>query len=610
MAGTVIDELVVLLKLDAAQFTTGQRNAVSSLRDMEQQTQGHARNIGSSAGQLRSYFAAIDSPLSALKERFIEIASVSRRAHEETTKQLSTVDTQVRRTGQSVKDGAETGAQGFSGLAVAGLSAFAAIKSVQTAMGAVHDIAQRTAQFGRSAYFSGVSYQWLGAFEQYAQTKGVAPTTTEQVINEFVQKQTAFTETGAYDNIFQNIQRAVPGADPHMPIEKLIPLIAAALAGKDGPAAQFWANQAGLGPITNALVFGQPAFEQGMARYGRLAPTPEEVRAAGEFDAALADLEIHFEKLYRQLLVSIGPPLVTLFHILSFLADKMGQIHGPLNWLFPNMTVPAPPPTVPSASGGPTSVPGGPPAAADTRNWWQRNAPTSLGGLPAPAVSSTPGPSAALPGSAGAYGVPGAVMNYGMHGGGAHGANLVQIPVPGGGSVTLSRDAAPSAALLLKDLSDAGYPLQSVQGFNDRSKLAGGPSEHAFGFAMDINPSPADPYKTTVPLPARIKEMAARRGWIWGGNWQSPHDEPHFQWGGPGTSSDLIPSLTANNAAIRGAQEGLFYSRQGGMTTIAPIEHHTSVGNIHVHQSQRQPSTGGTSRKAIDEVFHSNTGLE
>ncbi|HZL37199.1 MAG TPA: M15 family metallopeptidase [Tepidisphaeraceae bacterium] len=143
---------------------------------------------------------------------------------------------------------------------------------------------------------------------------------------------------------------------------------------------------------------------------------------------------------------------------------------------------------------------------------------------------------APMPGFGGAYGVRGAVMNFGMNGGvGAPGTNLVQISTPSGKKFTVNAAAAPAFAGFVADLEKSGYGINSIGGYNDRNKLVGGLSEHAYGLAVDINPG-ANPYDPSgnvkTNLPKNIHDMAAKYGLIWGGDWKSPADPMHFQWGG------------------------------------------------------------------------------
>lgn len=134
----------------------------------------------------------------------------------------------------------------------------------------------------------------------------------------------------------------------------------------------------------------------------------------------------------------------------------------------------------------------------------------------------------------GAYGVPGAIMNFGEHGGvGAPGTNLVQLRAPDGKNYTVNAAAADAFGGFVKDLEAVGYPIESIGGYNFRQKTGGGSlSEHAYGLAVDINPA-SNPYGShRTNMPANIHDLAAKWGLIWGGDWSSSPDPMHFQWGG------------------------------------------------------------------------------
>lgn len=184
-------------------------------------------------------------------------------------------------------------------------------------------------------------------------------------------------------------------------------------------------------------------------------------------------------------------------------------------------------------------------------------------------------------GGAGAYGVPGAVMNYGSTGAmGAPGSNLVQITAPNGEKVTVNRAAAPAFQAFLADLASRGYKMESVQGYNMRDKTGGGGlSEHAYGAAIDVNPA-KNPYGGhATDLPANIHDIAAKYGLVWGGDWKTNPDPMHFQWGGPGAGTTAI----ASQAPIK--YENLRLIREANAapasTTINHGDVNVNVGDVH-----------------------------
>lgn len=151
----------------------------------------------------------------------------------------------------------------------------------------------------------------------------------------------------------------------------------------------------------------------------------------------------------------------------------------------------------------------------------------------------------------GAYGVPGAVMNYGSTGAlGAPGSNLVTISTPSGHQFQVNQASAPSFQSFVNELEGSGYKINSIGGFSNRDKRGGeGLSEHAYGNAIDINPDQNPFQSSQTNLPPNIHDMAAKYGLIWGGDWQSPKDTMHFQWGGPGAGKipDQIEQTAGKN---------------------------------------------------------------
>jgi hypothetical protein len=140
---------------------------------------------------------------------------------------------------------------------------------------------------------------------------------------------------------------------------------------------------------------------------------------------------------------------------------------------------------------------------------------------------------------ASAYGVPGAVMNYGGTGAlGAPGTNLTRITDAQGNRATVNKAAAGDFQGFLADLEARGYPVNSLGGYAMRNKAGGsGLSEHAFGTAIDINPGANPMGGTKTDMPADIENIARSHGLVWGGLWKgSTYDPMHFQWGGPEAS--------------------------------------------------------------------------
>jgi hypothetical protein len=202
----------------------------------------------------------------------------------------------------------------------------------------------------------------------------------------------------------------------------------------------------------------------------------------------------------------------------------------------------------------------------------------------------------------GAYGVPGAIMNYGGTTGGlgkfGDYSQETQIPVPGTNKkVTVNKAIAAAAEGLLQDLHATGYNLADVQGFNARAMVGGSgqPSEHGFGGAFDINPAANPRGGSKTDLPANIHDLAAARGFIWGGDWKgSTYDPMHFQWGGPkaglaqGPPGTLATGLTPPSGSVdvtvthKNAPPGvgLSASATGDVNLMPPRTEHQQLSSV------------------------------
>lgn len=104
-------------------------------------------------------------------------------------------------------------------------------------------------------------------------------------------------------------------------------------------------------------------------------------------------------------------------------------------------------------------------------------------------------------------------------------------------SVTVNRQASTAFRGFLNQLTKGGYHLSSVQGYNLRNKRTNNTlSEHAFGTAIDINPSQnpstGTPHLVTN-MPTWVGALAARYGLIWGGTWNKTKDAMHFEYVAP-----------------------------------------------------------------------------
>jgi GH24 family phage-related lysozyme (muramidase) len=140
------------------------------------------------------------------------------------------------------------------------------------------------------------------------------------------------------------------------------------------------------------------------------------------------------------------------------------------------------------------------------------------------------------------------------------GQNITSITDNYGHTVKVNAHAAPYFKDFLNDLQANGYKVNDVQGFVNRNKnlpggQQGGPSEHAFGNAIDINPKQNSQGTGRGNMPANIEEIAARHGLTWGGRaeWGRYNDPMHFEWtgvtGAPGAQAAQAAQAAGNTTA-------------------------------------------------------------
>jgi TP901 family phage tail tape measure protein len=141
--------------------------------------------------------------------------------------------------------------------------------------------------------------------------------------------------------------------------------------------------------------------------------------------------------------------------------------------------------------------------------------------------------SAAPPGLADSLGIRGSAnLMRGQFG--PPGSNLVPITSPSGKKTMVHAAAAESFQGFINELEGSGYHINSLGGHNHRLKRGGHSlSQHAFGNAIDINPQ-RNPFgrQLITDMPQNVRDMAAKWGLSWGGDWKSVKDAMHFEWTG------------------------------------------------------------------------------
>ncbi|MGV1754828.1 tape measure protein [Agrobacterium sp. CG674] len=164
--------------------------------------------------------------------------------------------------------------------------------------------------------------------------------------------------------------------------------------------------------------------------------------------------------------------------------------------------------------------------------------------------------------------------------------NITSIMAANGMTVQVHKAAAEAFKGFLDDLVGSGYKINSLGGHNVRNKRGGTTlSEHAFGNAIDINPGKNPMGKNLITdMPANIREMAAKWGLSWGGDWKSVKDAMHFEWKGgvqnskqsaapasqphPGAGLGLPALPTYNSEATLAAQNALIEDRAAATARV------------------------------------------
>ena len=149
---------------------------------------------------------------------------------------------------------------------------------------------------------------------------------------------------------------------------------------------------------------------------------------------------------------------------------------------------------------------------------------------------------------------------------GPPGSNLVKVMTPGGKAAWVHKEAAPSFQRFVNDLEATGYKIGSFGGHAHRSiRGSSRLSQHAFGNAIDINPAtnPMGPNLVT-DMPKNIREMAAKHGLSWGGDFKRRPDAMHFEWTGKRPWEDGAGTLAEESKKAIPTPESLASSVTGG----------------------------------------------
>jgi spore germination cell wall hydrolase CwlJ-like protein len=111
--------------------------------------------------------------------------------------------------------------------------------------------------------------------------------------------------------------------------------------------------------------------------------------------------------------------------------------------------------------------------------------------------------------------------------------NLTTIEPVKGQKWTVYKPAAAAFNGLLSDLAAQGYNVKSSGGYNYRNIRGSNKlSQHAFGTAIDLNAAENPLGGGKSNLPPNIRELAAKHGLVWGGDFKGRKDPMHFEYAG------------------------------------------------------------------------------
>lgn len=159
-------------------------------------------------------------------------------------------------------------------------------------------------------------------------------------------------------------------------------------------------------------------------------------------------------------------------------------------------------------------------------------------------------------------------------------SNIVSVNVDGI-SFQVNKNVVTQFSGLIHDLVQAGYHPHSVGGYNNRDITGGsGKSNHAYGAAIDIDPGDNPRYvgkdgKHTLDS-GLARQLAAKWGLNWGGDYKNSKDYMHFEaQGAPrskgsppgGTLPVITPAAKAAGATVGTPASG---GAGVGAATVAP----------------------------------------
>lgn len=325
---TVIDSLIVELSLDASGFTEQQRRAVESLRNFEEQAGRSSKRVEATGQGVSRFFRSLNQPLETVRRHFEHLADYAGVPQQK----LADLGAQGLRTGSAVEAGALAGAAGLRVMGAAGLTAFAAVESLDKLMQGANERAQKLFGVGLGAQGAGMSINEFGAVSQALATRANVPTAdTQNWLASIKQFQENALVRGNLDRskLIALSQAGIANPLGETPEQMLIEL-AQRFAGED--AARAIGEGASVGQ-SQALASGLRSVGSGLeaaiAEERRRAPTDAQVNADNRLRQSVNNLDTAFDHLGRVMDAITNGPLAKLINGLAWVVDHVAAAEEP-----------------------------------------------------------------------------------------------------------------------------------------------------------------------------------------------------------------------------------------------------------------------------------------
>lgn len=288
---TVIDSLVVELRLQSAQFASEGRQATTEFTRMQQQVQRASQTIGQAFSRggvaqrsTREFLSTFENQLDAL------------------TLTVNNLGNQTRRTGREIEGAGKTGAAGLFSLGAAALSAFAALKAVQGVVKSIGDATDSVAHGNRADWAGNLNPEWRQRFEQYAYRADKVPyETTRGTLVDFAQKLEAF-QRGERIPGFGELARI--GVNFNQRPEQVIEDLTKWSQGRQGGEVTGWLGAAGFGQLARTIGRGHGEFQQGMSQSGATILGPDQRKNIDELWQAVNRFTVAWDSLTQKIIAA------------------------------------------------------------------------------------------------------------------------------------------------------------------------------------------------------------------------------------------------------------------------------------------------------------------